>query len=191
MFVKEVGMADLSRSALLEFLDYLAAKGLMSKATVSARKAAAGQILGILEDDEASDVTSLDLDHVVGRFQNLHGKKYTPQSLTTYKSRTRAAIEDFASYSANPLAFKPSLQNRERAKPKNEGQSAKPSVEKGDAKLEASVRTPHVPIASSNILPIPLRADLTVFVQGLPFDLSEREARKIANVISAMALPEN
>jgi len=43
-------------------------------------------------------------------------------------------------------------------------------------------------MASSHILPIPIRADLTIYIQGLPFDLTEAEARKIAGVVSAMAL---
>lgn len=181
-------MADRSRAALLEFLDYLAAKGLMAKATVAARKAASSQILGILEPDEAADVTALDLDQVVHRFQNLHGKKYTPQSLTTYKSRVKAAIDDFASYSANPLAFRPSVQSRERAKPKNGKQTSSPGPSDDvEPKADASPRPVHSAVASSNILPIPLRVDLTVFIQGLPFDLTAQEARKISNVVLAMA----
>jgi GH25 family lysozyme M1 (1,4-beta-N-acetylmuramidase) len=182
-------MADRSRTALLDFLDYLAAKGLMAKATVAARKAAATQMLGILEQDEASDVTALDLDQVVHRFQNLHGKKYTPQSLTTYKSRVKAAIDDFTAYSTNPLAFRPSVQSRERSKTKNGKQvssSKAPDVAE-PAKNDTNPRPVHSAVASSNILPIPLRADLTVFIQGLPFDLTPQEARKISNVVLAMA----
>lgn len=185
-------MANRSRAALLDFLEYLAAKGLMAKATVGARKAASTQILGILEEDEAADVTALDLDQVVHRFQNLHGKKYTPQSLTTYKSRVKAAIDDFASYSANPLAFRPSVQSRERAKPKNDKNPSPPKAPENaeTVKTESSPRPVHSAVASSNILPIPLRADLTVFIQGLPFDLSAQEARKISNVVLAMAPPD-
>ena len=40
---------------------------------------------------------------------------------------------------------------------------------------------------SDTIIPIPLRADLTVFIQGLPIDLTEAEAEKIARVVKAMA----
>jgi hypothetical protein len=182
-------MIDRSRTALVEFLDYLASKGLMAKATVSARKAACSQILGILEGDEASDVTSIDLDQVVHRFQNLHGKKYTPQSLVTYKSRVKAAIDDFASYSANPLAFRPSAQSRERTKSKNNKTNSEPkNIDAPESKTDIIPSRPAQPaMASSNILPIPLRADLTVFIQGLPFDLTPQEARKIANVVTAMA----
>ncbi len=45
------------------------------------------------------------------------------------------------------------------------------------------------PLSGFSILPIPIRPDVTVFVQGLPYDLTEAEANKIANVIRAMATP--
>jgi hypothetical protein len=47
------------------------------------------------------------------------------------------------------------------------------------------------PSAGVGIIPIPIRADLTVHIQGLPFDLTSREAKKVANVILAMALADN
>jgi len=35
-------------------------------------------------------------------------------------------------------------------------------------------------------VPIPLRPDLTVYIQGLPFDLTDPEARKLAAVVMAL-----
>ena len=96
-----------SRESAIEFLDYLAQKGLMAHATVQARKAAINAVLGILEEQEAQDVTSINLDDVMVRFGNLQGKGYTPQSLVTYKGRVKAALEDFASYVDNPLGLNP------------------------------------------------------------------------------------
>lgn len=182
--------SERSREQLLEFLDYLANKGLMAKGTVAARKAAAGKLLGILSDEEAADVTALDLDHVVERFQNLEGKNYTPASLTTYRSRTRSAIEDFTAYLENPLAFRPNVQARERRQ-KSERKKDN-STSHGTVAPDAGERQsskPHFE-PSSSILPIPIRADKTVYVQGLPFDLTSAEATKIANVIKAMAMPD-
>jgi hypothetical protein len=176
--------ANRSREALGEFLDYLAEKGMMAKATVNARKAAASQILGVLDRAEANDVTTIDVEDLVTRFGHLHGKKYTPQSLVTYKSRLRSALKDFESYLSNPLAFRPSVQSRDRAtaKPAKNGSESVRAEARSDAPRSTST-----PMASANIVPIPIRADLTVYVQGLPFDLTEAEARKIAAVITAMA----
>ena len=185
-------MADKSRAAAINFQEYLGNKGLMARATASARKAALGKVLGILSDEEAEDVTAIDLDEVMTRFGHLQGKGYTPQSLTTYKSRVRAALDDFASYVDNPLGFKPSLQTRERKASSSKGGSSKPKVVGSEGPLsEPQPRTMSSvagPMASS-ILPIPIRSDLTIHIQGLPFDLTEAEAKKIASVVQAMALP--
>lgn len=183
-------MGQRSREELLRFMDYVRAKGLMSPATVEARKASANKVLGILDADEADDVTKLDLDEVVHRFGNLHGQKYTPDSLRSYKSRTKSAIEDFSRYLENPLAFKPGGLRREK-KPANGSPQKKVHQTAQSASPAPPIERPAIaPAASSSILPIPLRADLTVHVQGLPFNLTPAEAKKIAAVIQAMAMVE-
>jgi hypothetical protein len=176
-----------SRAELLKFLDYVGSKGLLSPATAESRKASVNKVLGILSDDEAEDVSKLDLEEVVHRFANLHGQSYTQDSLRTYKSRTKSSIEDFLRYVDNPLSFKVGGQTRERKSKQSNGQAGAPRREM-DAPPPAPPRG-SPPIAASSILPIPIRADLVVHVQGLPFDLTEAEAKKIANVIQAMASP--
>lgn len=180
-------MNERSREKLLEFLDYLASKGLMAGATVSARKAAVNKVLGILPDEEASDVTQLDLDGVMRRFQNLEGKNYTPGSLQTYLSRTKSAVDDFQNYLRNPLAFRPRVQTRERPKSETKLESST-STPSGVEHSGAERQLAKVPLSSS-ILPIQIRPDTTVFIQGLPYDLTEGEATKISNVIRAHVMP--
>ena len=102
-----------TRQDFLAFLDWMSEKGLMAKNTVAARKAAANKVLGILSDDEAQDVTALNLDTVMRRFNNLEGRGYTPGSLTTYFSRLRSALDDFKLYLDKPLTFRPGVQPRE------------------------------------------------------------------------------
>jgi len=181
-----------SREAALEFLEYVAQKGLMAPATARARKAALSKVLGILSPEEAQDVTSLDLDELMTRFSHLQGKSYTPQSLTTYKSRVRSALDDFASYVDNPLGFKPSLQSRERKSNSGKSQGSNSQERRRPEPATEGQARPSAPAPagpmSSSILPIPLRADLTVHVQGLPFDLTPAEAKKIASVVQAMAM---
>lgn len=179
---------DRSRKGLVDFLDYLANKGLMAKNTAMARKAAANKILGVLSDEEALDVTRIDFDDVMRRFQNLEGQNYTPTSLTTYQSRIKGALDDFESYLKNPLGFRPNVQARERSS------NAKTSIA-STAKAEFPQRQPQQPlhaqpVTTSSVLPIPIRSDLTVYIQGLPFDLTEAEARKISNVVLAYGTVE-
>src|ERR1700722_10041581 len=174
-----------SRQKLLEFLDYLADKGLMNQATVASRKAAVNKILGVLGGEEAEDVTKLDLDDVMARFHNLEGKAYTPGSLQTYLSRLKSAVDDCGSCLENPLGFRPSSQGREKRKSEGKKEVAATHSEPQPTGERITVKVP----LSSSILPIPIRPDLTIFVQGLPYDLTEAEAGKIANVIRAMAMP--
>jgi hypothetical protein len=176
-----------SREALVSFLDYLGKKGLMAPATASARKAAVNTVLGILDEKEAADVSALDLDDVMSRFSNLQGKDFTPGSMKTYKSRVRAAIDDFVAYINNPLAFKPKLKARavvNGGKKNSDTASAKPARVDEDLAFN---RHAAPAFASASILPIPIRSDLIVQIQGLPFDLTSTEAKKIANVILALA----
>ena len=48
-------------------------------------------------------------------------------------------------------------------------------------KRDENVKTPTLS------LPIPIRSDLAVQIEGIPFDLTKAEATKIANVVLAMA----
>jgi hypothetical protein len=174
-----------SREALTDFLDYLADKGLMEKNTVASRKAAVTKVLGILDDVEASDVTSVNVEDVVSRFQRLHGRDYTPGSLVSYKSRLRSALDDFQSYLSNPLAFRPTVQSRVRMRTKTAREEQVDSGGKSERRAEQERPVP-MPASAGLIVPIPIRPDLTVHVQGIPFDLTEAEARKIAAVVTAM-----
>jgi len=178
--------ADRSLKALISFLDYMAGKGLAPKNTVFARKAAVSKVLGILSDEEVGDVLNIDLAHTMARFSNLKGKGYTPASLTTYQSRVKSALEDFGSYLKNPLAFRPSGQTREKANKPSPSNNLENSKAKPTAPREAPEHVRAAPI-SDTILPIAIRADLTVYIQGLPFNLSKAEASKIAAVVMALS----
>lgn len=178
--------SDRSREALAKFLDYVAEKGLMPTETAKARKIAAGKVFGILTPEESSDVFKIDIHQTMLRFNNLHGSKYTPGSLSTYQSRIVKALEDFDAYIKNPLGFRRTGQARERTAKQT------PQVSPDKANLQTD---PLQPQGGNNNrqespgidVPIPIRADLTVYVRGLPFNLSRNEASKIAAVVMALS----
>ncbi len=68
---------DRSREALGRFLDFLGDKGMMSPSTAQTRKVSALQLLSILSDEEAIDITNIDVDDLVTRFNNLRGQEYS------------------------------------------------------------------------------------------------------------------
>lgn len=179
-----------STADLLKFLDYLAEKGLMPAATAASRKASANKMLAVLSEDESRDVTTVDMNDVALRFHNLNGQQYTPGSIQTYKSRVGSAIDDFRAYLANPLGFRTSSKPRQRARSSKEAVAVTASgsasgVSTASAVSQSVTSTP-LP-TGANILPVPLRPDLTIQIAGLPFDLTPAEAKKIANIILAHA----
>jgi len=180
-----------TKNDFLSFLDFLSEKGLLAKATAQSRKASANKVFAILDADETQDVTTIDLDELMYRFSNLEGQNYKPQSLQVYKSRIRSALDDFANYKENPLAFKPALQSRARGVKKSSSVVSEPSKAGSGKAVSIDERSPSPePIQtrlSDDILPIPLRQGLTVKIAHLPFDLTSAEAKKIANIILAHA----
>lgn len=180
-----------SREGLMEFLDYLGNKGLLPSNTVSARRAVAKKVLAIISDDEAEDVLSIDVDDLMDRFSNLHRMEYTPDSMATYRSRLHSTMKDFEAYLRNPSTFRPSGRSRSgKAAVKNGSDTPSPARNNTGTTGQSSVRD-KVAEDASTVIPIQIRADLIVRIQGIPFDLKKPEAQRIANVVLALASPES
>ena len=139
-----------------------------------------------MSDEEAEDVTGVDVENLVQRFGNKFGQKYSPDSLMAYRSRLRTAMDDFRAYCDSPVGFRPAGRVQQRPQNSKEGASVKEAfVSRSDLLLH---RATHA-APSVHVLPIAIRADVTVQVGNLPFDLTEAEAKRIANVILAYAVP--
>lgn len=181
-------MADgRSRADLLAFVDYLGQKGLIPPNTASARKASANKVLAILGEDEAIDVTLLDQESLFTRFGHLHKSDYSPESLQTYVSRTRTALDDFKRFCDEPLNFRPKVSGSAKGKAVNgKPKPSTPQVTRDDERS-------HEPISihAVQVLPISIRADLIVKIAGLPHDLTFAEAQRIANIVLAHAMPDS
>ena len=177
--------ATYSANDVIGFLDYLSSKGLLKSNTASSRKAAANAFFEILDDEEKLDVRELNIDEVAMRFANIQGDKFTPDSLKTYKSRFNTALSDFLRYRKDPMGF--SIKSAKRtSKPKPTTKTASKKNERVKVETDTAVKEP-----SSNgnvvIFPIPLRTDLTVKIANLPSDMTQAEAKRIANVVMALA----
>ncbi len=173
---------DFSKNALMNFFGYLSSKGLVNSNTVAARKAAANKMLSVLDETEAADLRKVNIDRVATQFFHLHGKGFTPDSMTTYKSRLKSGIEDFIKYTTNPASFKPDA-------PRPRTQNGNDSKSQNGSSGETPKSPPHQspPNVSESVFPIPIRQNLVVKLMGLPADLTKKEAQKIANVVLAFA----
>ena len=183
-----------SQIEFLEFLDWLGAKGLLPTNTAHARKAVANKVLAALEPSELSDITALDIDDVMLRFTNKFGKRYTFESLRTYRSRFETSVADFKIYCDNPVGFRPTGRPRQAsAGAENcEGNSSKKLVarKRPPPKAEAAITVPQESVrpSPSSVVPVQIRENLTISIGPIPFDFTEAEAKRVANVILAMAV---
>jgi len=176
---------------VMAFLDYLSEKGLGKPETMKGRKIALGRIMDSVGAEAFSDVRDIDFSEIMHRFANLEGAKFTPDSLKTYKSRASRAVSDFIRYKENPAGFKVSGQRSpRRTKPAaSTGRVEEDKhLEINDQVDESNVRRPHDPHKLE--VPIPIRADCIVRIVGIPHDLKQVEAARIANVVTAMAVIE-
>jgi hypothetical protein len=187
-------MSAKSQKEFLAFLDWLGTKGILPGNTAHARKAVANKVLATLEPSELEDVTLLDVDEVMRRFTNKHGKNYTPESLRSYHSRFRSSITDFIAYCDNPVGFRLPGRARPGGKDQADGEQKNGKVKLTRPKIR--VRPPpsinaepaRSAPASTSVVPIQVRANLIISVGPIPHDFSASEARRVANVIMALAV---
>ena len=173
-------------AGLLDFLDWMAEKGLAPANTASSRKAAANKVISSLGEDEASNVLAIDIDDAIQRFAIKHGGRYSTESLQSYKSRVKTALEDFAAYKADPVGFRPAGRSMTSLK-KSTMTKATVRLKRPPQKATASPNSAPISAASNqgNVVPVPIREEVTVKIGNLPYDLTPDEAKKIANVILA------
>ena len=184
----------------MDFLDYLAKKGLANSNTIISRKAASNKMLAILSPGEAADLRQVDLDQLATRFANLKGKDYSPQSLQVYKSRVATSLEDFFRYKENPANFRLGSTAKKTASSgfaltksassgritivRNKKSSALPVIRSEGVDVDRA--QPTMISATTINFPVPLRPNCVVQINGLPVDLTKAEAAKISAVVSAM-----
>jgi hypothetical protein len=169
----------LSRSNLLDFLDFLRKKGMINSSTASSRKAAVNTLLSILSPEEAADLGKINFDDVAVRFSHLKGSDFKPDSIKVYKSRVYNSLEDLRRYIKDPVNFRPVTSSQQSSNNKAERNDSPPAHKK---KADPMPLTP-----TDVVFPIPIRPDCVIKVVGIPSDLTPQEATKIGKVIAALA----
>jgi hypothetical protein len=174
---------------LLEFLEYVKAKGMLAARTADAYKWACSRVLGIDGGWEELDVRALDVEHQMERYVRLHGASASPASLTTYGSRVRAAIELYRTFLDNPTGFR--------------GRSAKPRVSGASVRMQQRIEKPPQKAAAVQVpprdppeatlslvtYPFPLRSGMLAYLQ-LPRDISVSDVRRLCGFLESLAIDD-
>jgi hypothetical protein len=84
----------------LTYCDYLTDKGYATSAQVNPWRTAVQKVFETVEGEswESLDLTSIDLDDYLSRFQTLAGAQYKAESITAYKRRIRNAVDAHEHY---------------------------------------------------------------------------------------------
>lgn len=171
-----------SKPGLLEFLKESAIAGLLNPATARSRRHAAEQLLTQLDEDEAGDLRTLDVDELCGRFHKLQGSTIRPESLRLYNARLKAALNDYFSWIEDPDGFVPTGGEARQLRRRADGPGDKSSEQQALEAIKLSM-----PQQPAELIPIPIRPDRVVYVHNLPLDLTPAEADKVARVVRALA----
>lgn len=176
----------------LQFLSWAEKKGEVPSATVQNWRNAANKVLEIEDDWQNLDVIKFDLEAHLSRFQILKRTAYAEASMAAYKARTRAGIEAYRKWLANP--------GSSEWKPKA---GAPKTVKNGEVKAQKGGSSPedvrdtaaptgggHVPTRSALIeYPFPLRPGVQARL-ALPEDLTDKEAKRLCRFVESLAVSE-
>lgn len=166
-----------SRSGLLNFLKEAAVTGIMNPGVARSRKTAAEKLLDHVTADERINLRMLDVDELCSRIHKLEDSSIREEAMNLYSSRLKAAIDDYFDWLENPETF---TSTGSHLAPVKQVQKR----DRDEQKALESIALHHAG-TQDDIIPIPLREDLIVYLQGLPLNLTATEANKIVNVVKA------
>lgn len=172
-----------SMDDLLEFLDHAGERGLMPAATAQALVVATRNVLGVLTEEEKTNLGSQDLDGVIKRFNNKRAKDFNPSSLKEYGRRVRRSIDLFLSWRADPANF--TVKTRATTSSRRKGKAAE-IADGDDAHSTFEPKIPDRPGTYHSSLPV--RPGVVVTLANVPHDLTKAEATRLADFIKMLAV---
>lgn len=174
---------DFRSTRLVEFLRQAPEQGLLNAAVAKSRFAAVEQVFTELNPEEKRDIRLIDVDRVCARLHKIEGSSIRPEVVALYRTRVEAALTDYLAWLANPKGFASIGGEAPRGEKRGALSDRERSIEESaleEIALSTSERRP-------DLISVPLRENVTVFIANLPLDLSEQEAQRIAGVIEALA----
>lgn len=169
----------------VDFWSWAAQKGLMNENTAYSFSSPVRQIISVNEDWETLDVSKLDVDNLLSRFQNIKGKNFKPDSLNAYFRRFKQALEMFLEYVENPTGWKYKGQNSQNRKPKN-SKTGKDSQNENNFEMPISQAEGSIQMVD---YPFPLREGCIVRLK-LPTDLKLSEVERLNNFMRSVVIIE-
>lgn len=168
---------------LLDFLREAPSQGVLNPAVARSRASAIEHLFTELTDEERADLRRVNTDALAARLHSIEGSTIRPEVLNLYKERVHEALLDYFAWLDNPKGFASNSGHALRREMR--AFLAKPASEEEARALE------DIALATSerrrDMLSIPLREGVTVYITSLPLDLRADEAERISRVVLALA----
>ena len=176
--------SNYSSDGLLRFLKEAAVAGRMHPATARSRSKAAQALVPHLEDAEAADLRTLEIEILRARLAEVQSGELRSEVADLYLERMASALTDFFRFVESPDDFEAS-RRVETAVSRQKSNGTLSDEERALETVRLSFNRHR-----ADVIPIPLSRGRVVYLHGLPPDLTTAEAGKIARVVEALADPE-
>jgi hypothetical protein len=168
---------------LLDFLRESPAQGLLNPAVARSRANAIEQLFTELTDEERADLRKVDAEKLAARAHKIQGSTIRPEVVALYRERVQDALQDYFTWLDNPKGFASNTGHALRREVRSFLKS--PPGEDSRALEDIALATSE---RRKDMLSVPLREGVTVYVTHLPLDLSADEAERLAGVIRALVV---
>lgn len=172
---------------LHEFLRQAPVAGLLNPAVAKSRGQALEQVQDELTVVERNDLRLIDVDELCGRLHKIGDSSVRPEVLDLYNKRLKATLVDYLAWVQDPKTYSSVGGDRVKRSARGDGTTQEHLQEVRALENTTLATSEWAP----GIVSIPLREGSSVFVQNLPLDLTQQEARKIARVIEALAADQS
>jgi hypothetical protein len=179
---EEISSMEKTAKSLVDHWAWAGSKGLMNRNTAAGLRSACARVLEVLGDGwEQTDISNLDVEDLLLRFQNLRKKEFVPQVLETYKQRFRKAVASYFEYLENPGTWRPSTQE----KPVASRQDARPSKRQQATGAVAADSLPTRVDAGYVEYPFPLRPGVMARLI-LPRDVTKDDVTRLTSFMQML-----
>jgi hypothetical protein len=182
-------------AGMIAFLNFLIRKNEMVEATAVALRTGCRKVLDTEDDWANVDIRTLDVDGLITRFRNKSRGDLAERSVSNYEQRFRSTVEMYRKWLEDDPSWRPSTRTRSTAAAAKRTGSGTNGTKQAAEKVapavapEVAPALDSVPAVGMVTYPLPIRPG----VQGrlvLPEDLTAKEAKRIANFVSALAFDE-
>ena len=175
-----------SMDDIVDFLNHASERGLMPAATATALAVSVRNVFGVLNETERADLSKLELESVIKRFNNKRARDFSPTSLKEYGRRVHRASDLYLQWINDPANFSVKTRTTKVAGKKSRGGGTimEPSDATQSTETEEPTRNQERGYASS----FPIRTEWIVSLVNIPPDLTKAEAQRLGKFIEMLAV---